>query len=305
MAPYQHWRGQGGSPNTRRMDESLQPGFTLTGDEDGRWPLVLASPHSGRDYPAAFLKASPLSLGQLRRAEDAFVDHLLDGISGVPILKARWSRLFLDLNRDAAELDPAMFDAPLGLPVSTTERVACGLGVIPRVAGHGLDIYRRPLAASEAGHRIAALHLPWHGRLTRLLVSARTRHGHAILIDCHSMPRPAGISPPQIVLGDRHGRSADAALVTVIERHFTGAGLRVTRNNPYAGGHTTEHHGRPDEGIHAVQIEIDRGLYMDPVRLVPNAGFAKVARIMQGLVREVLAQAPGLGLGGVWPVAAE
>lgn len=290
------------------MTPSLTPSFTLSGDIDGRWPLVLASPHSGREYPPAFLRASPLSLNQLRRAEDAYVDHLLDGVSGVPVLKARWSRLFLDLNRAADEIDAGMFDTPLGIPVRRSERVDCGLGVLPRIAGHGLDIYRAKLGASEAAERLAALHLPWHSRLTSLLAQARRRHGHAVLIDCHSMPRPAGVSPPQIVLGDRHGRSAAPQLVQRIEAHFKAQGLRVARNSPYAGGYTTEHHGQPDASIHAVQIEIDRTLYMDPLRLTPNSGFERMARILQSLVHMLLQDMPGLGLDSSddgWAVAAE
>jgi N-formylglutamate deformylase len=290
------------------MKAPLSPSFNVSGDMDGRWPLVLASPHSGREYPPSFLRASPLSLSQLRRAEDAYVDHLLDGISGVPILKARWSRLYLDLNRAADELDIAMFDAPLGVPARRTDRVDCGLGVLPRIAGHGLDIYRSKLAASEAAERLAALHLPWHSRLTSQLAQARRRHGHAVLIDCHSMPRPAGISPPQIVLGDRHGQSAAPQLVQLVEDHFKGHGLRVTRNAPYAGGYTTEHHGQPDASIHALQIEIDRNLYMDPMRLTPNSGFERLARIIQSLVHTLLKEVPRLGLdkaGEPWPIAAE
>jgi N-formylglutamate deformylase len=287
------------------MDDSMQPGFSLSGNEDGRWPLVLASPHSGREYPRSFLAASPLSLAQLRRAEDAFVDQLLDGVSGVPVMRARWSRLFLDLNRAASELDPSMFDAALPVPVVSTERVACGLGVLPRIAGHGLDVYRCKLPIAEAARRLAALHLPWHSRVTSLLHQARTRHGFAVLIDCHSMPRPSGTQPPQIVLGDRHGRSASPALVALIEQHFQGAGLRVARNNPYAGGYTTEHHGQPAAGIHAVQIEIDRSLYMDQTRLVPGPGFAAVARQLQGLVRLLVAETPKMGLSPGWREAAE
>jgi N-formylglutamate amidohydrolase len=287
------------------MDDSLQPGFSLTGDLDGRWPLVLASPHSGRDYPASFVAQSGLSLAQLRRAEDAHVDGLLNGVSGVPVLRARWARAYLDLNRAADELDAGMFDGLLTLPVRASERVAVGLGVLPRVAGHGLNIYRGRLPAAEAARRIAALHLPWHSRLTALLQQARLRHGHAVLIDCHSMPRPSGVRPPQVVVGDRHGTSAHPALVALVERHFADAGLRVARNLPYAGGYTTEHHGQPGTGIHAVQLEIDRGLYLDGTQLTPGPGFAAMQRLMLGLVRALLVAAPGLGLGTAWPVAAE
>lgn len=269
----------------------------MTGDSDGRWPLVMASPHSGRAYPAAFLAASRLTETQLRRAEDPFVDGLLDGVRGVPVLRARYGRAFLDLNRDADELDPAMFDGPLPFLARATERVAAGLGVLPRVAAHGLDIYRRKLAPDEARVRLAALHRPWHGRIAELLERARARHGFAVLIDCHSMPTPAGVLAPQIVVGDRHGSSASAGLVRLIERHFMGAGWRTGRNIPYAGGHTTEFHGAVENGVHAVQIEIDRNLYIDPQRLVRHGGFAGVAAAMEGLARLLVTATPMLGLG--------
>lgn len=287
------------------MPESLLPGFSVSGDSDGRWPIVMASPHSGREYPAAFLAASRLSLLQLRRAEDPYVDALLDGVDGVPVLRARHGRAFLDLNRAEDELDPAMFDGAPPFTPRSTDRVAAGLGVLPRVAAQGLDIYRRRIAPSEARVRLAALHRPWHDRITELLARAQARHGHAILIDCHSMPQPTGIMPPQIILGDRHGSSASPALVAVIEQHFRAAGWRVGRNVPYAGGHTTEFHGAPLAGIHAVQIEIDRTLYMDAHRLTRHGGFAAVADCMTGLAALLVAQAPGLDLGPALREAAE
>ncbi len=287
------------------MVDSLLPGFSMTGDSDGRWPLVLASPHSGRDYPAAFLAAARLPLAQLRRAEDAYVDELLDGIAGVPVLRARHGRVFLDLNRAEDELDPAMFSGPLPLAPRQTDRVGAGLGVLPRVAAQGMDIYQRRLAPDEARQRLAALHRPWHDRLADLLARARARHGFAILVDCHSMPRPAGMLPPQIVIGDRHGSSAAAALVALIEDHFRAAGWRVARNVPYAGGHTTERHGDPGAGVHAVQIEIDRHLYMDPQRLVRHQGFAGVAGQLRALAARIVAAAPRLGLAPPLREAAE
>ncbi len=281
------------------------PGFSISGDVDGRWPLVMASPHSGRDYPASFLASSRLSPAQLRRAEDPFVDSLLDGVHGVPVLRARYGRAYLDLNRAADELDPAMFDGPPPVVPRATERVAAGLGVLPRVAAHGLDIYRRRIAPEEARLRIEQLHRPWHDQLGVLLARARARHGYAILVDCHSMPRPAGILPPQIILGDRHGASAAPALVGLMERHFAAAGWRVGRNIPYAGGHTTEHHAAPAAGIHTVQVEIDRALYMEPQRLVQHSGFAEVAAAMAGLSRLLVAAGPLLGLAPPRAEAAE
>ena len=266
---------------------------------------MLASPHSGRHYPPALLTASRLMLAQLRRAEDAFVDALLDGIAGVPVLAATHARSWLDLNRRADELDPAMFDAPLSIPVAVTERVAGGLGVIPRLAGHGLDIYARALPAAEAAARLASLHAPWHGRIAGILAAARATHGAALLIDCHSMPSATGARPPQIVLGDCHGRSAHPAIVQAIEDHFRRAGWRVARNAPYAGGYTTQHHGQPGTGIHAVQIEIDRALYLDNHRIALHAGAAKVRTVMTALVQRLLADWPALASNPPWAQAAE
>jgi N-formylglutamate amidohydrolase len=281
------------------------PWGRLTGDADGRWPLLLTSPHSGRHYPPALLAGSRLSLNQLRRAEDAFVDALLDGIAGVPVLAASHARCWIDLNRRPDELDPAMFDGPLAVPVAATERVQAGLGVIPRLAGHGLDIYARALPAAEAAARLASLHAPWHAQVASLLAAARGRHGAALLLDCHSMPSPTGARPPQIVLGDCHGLSANPAIVQAIEEHFRRLGWRVARNAPYAGGHTTRRHGQPGAGIHAVQIEIDRALYLDAHRLALHSGAGKVRAALTSLVQRLLADWPQLLAAPPWAEAAE
>ncbi len=259
-----------------------QPSFAQSGDTSGRFPLVLSSPHSGRDYPADFLTRTRLTLAQLRRGEDAYVDALLDSAAatGVPRLAARYGRSWLDLNRSPHELDPAMYVEPLDHHADhATDRVVAGLGVVPRVAAAGLDIYPTRLRLHDARGRVAHAHAPWHDTLADLLATARARHGYAILIDCHSMPTPAPMAggAPQVVVGDLHGRSAAPVLVTAIERHFVAHGWRVARNAPYAGGYTTAHHGDPARGIHAVQIEIDRALYMDPARLVRHMGFPAVA----------------------------
>ena len=281
----------------------------LSGEADGRWPLLITSPHSGRHYPPAMLAASRLSLLQLRRAEDAFVDALLDGIAGVPVLAATVARSWLDLNRRPDELDPAMFDGALAVPVASSERVLAGLGVIPRLAGHGLNIYARALPAAEAPARLASLHAPWHERVSSILAAARGRHGAALLLDCHSMPPPSGPRPPQIVLGDCHGRSAHPAIMQAIEDHFRMCGWRVARNAPYAGGYTTRHHGQPGTGIHAVQIEIDRALYLDGHRLALHAGAARMRTVLTALVQQLVADWPRLSsappAAGSWAQAAE
>ncbi|TRW17809.1 N-formylglutamate amidohydrolase [Glacieibacterium frigidum] len=286
------------------------PGHVFTGDRHGALPLVIASPHSGRDYPPEFLARTRLTLAQLRRAEDPYVDTLLDGAAalGVPRLSARFGRSWLDLNRAPDELDPAMYVEPLDAHADqASDRVVAGLGVVPRIAAQGLDIYPTRLRVDDARARIASVHAPWHATLERLTMAARDVHGYAILLDCHSMPTPPPVAggAPQIVIGDLHGRSAASALVALIEAHFLGCGLRVARNVPYAGGYTTAHHGRPEHGIHAVQIEIDRALYMDPQRLTRHMGFAAVAGHLQGLVAHLLAAAPSLGLGPRFAEAAE
>ena len=287
------------------MHDSSLSGFSVVGPIDGRSPLVFASPHSGRDYPRAFVAAARLTIAQLRRAEDAMVDLLLDGIDCAPVLRARFARTYLDLNRAADELDATMFDGALTVPARITDRVTAGLGVLPRLATQGQNIYGRKLDPADAAFRIATLHRPWHQRIATLIDRAWAHHGYAILIDCHSMPTPAGIRPPQIVIGDRHGSSASLALVELIEAHFAGFGWRVARNAPYAGGYTTETHGCPAAGIHAVQIEIDRSLYMDSVTLARTRDFNRVAEAMTALAPLLIAAAPGLGLAPPLQEAAE
>jgi N-formylglutamate amidohydrolase len=291
------------------IDGSLTPGFTVGVATDPPGPLVLASPHSGRDYPATFLATTRLTLAQLRRAEDAFVDDLVAPAAidhGVPLIAARWGRTWLDLNRDAAEIDPAMVvDAMAADPAQASDRVAAGLGVIPRIAAHGLAIYPGRLRHAEIAARIATVHAPYHAAITKRLTAAVAANGFAVLLDCHSMPSPAAVpgGAPQVVIGDRFGTSAAPALVAAVERHFADGGFRVARNAPYAGGYTTTHHGRPGHGVHAIQIEIDRALYMDPARLVRHAGFDRVAAAFAGLVATLPTLAARLDLAPPLPMA--
>ncbi len=293
------------------MSDSIGPGFSISGDGDAAGPLVLASPHSGREYPPGFAAQTRLTLGQLRRAEDAYVDTLLAGAvaAGVPLISAHYGRSWLDLNRAADELDPAMFVEPLDEhPAQAGERVGAGLGVLPRIAAHGLDIYPGRLRLAEAQARLTAVHAPYHAALAALLDRARQRHGFAVLIDCHSMPTPPAVGmarPAEIVLGDLHGNSASPALMAVVESFWQSGGWRVARNIPYAGGFTTAAHGAPARGIHAVQLELDRMLYMDPARLRPHDGFARVAAALTALAALVVAQAPALELQPHWRAAAE
>jgi N-formylglutamate amidohydrolase len=256
-------------------------------------PVVVASPHSGRDYPAAFMARTVLDDRRIRSSEDAFVDLLLAGVPrlGVPVLAAEVPRALVDLNRAPEELDPAVIrDVPRG---ATNPRVSSGLGVIPRVVAQGRAIYDGKISRAEAQARIDTVWRPYHARLGSLMGEARTRFGSALLIDCHSMPHeaiegaggPGGT--PEIVLGDRFGASADAWLVDAVEQAFAGLGFRVGRNAPFAGAYMTQAYGRPARGWHAVQVEIDRALYMDEATLRPSPRFDEMRRLMTEAIAQV------------------
>ncbi len=263
-------------------------------------PIVVASPHSGRLHPAELQRTSALPMHELRRSEDRFVDLLCAAAPacGMPLLAAVRARAWLDLNRSPMALDPAILDEPPPgcLMDPDDERLAAGLGVIPRLA-EGRPIHRLPLERHRTLARIAHEHLPWHRLLARLLARLRDEHGAALLIDCHSMPRfaqargHAALRMPDIVLGDRHGTSAAPHLVEKIAAHFSARGYRVARNRPFAGGHTTERHGRPTTGRHALQIEIARHLYMDETSGRPHAGFDRLRRDMTALFANLAEQA--------------
>jgi N-formylglutamate deformylase len=281
--------------------------YTLTAPLDGRSPLLLASPHSGRHLPADFLAGSRLPVPSLRRLEDAHVDALLAPAAarGIPLIAATHSRAVLDLNRAADELDPGMFAGTVTPRPRLTERVRRGYGLFPRIAAPDQPIHPGRLPAAQARARIEALHGPWHSAVETGLAAARARHGHAVLLDVHSMPSLEGPQPAALVLGDRHGLSAAPPLVDWLEAAFAAAGLKVVRNTPYAGGYITERHGTPATGIHAVQLEFDRALYMNPATLEPHCGFASLATIITGVVESLRQALPGLGLGPALPLAAE
>src|SRR6201996_3919777 len=252
-------------------------------------PFLFASPHSGRSYPASLLSRTKLDATTLRRSEDAFVDELFAGAVtlGAPLLCAQFPRAFLDVNRGIAELDASMFDAPLGIPVDApSPRVAAGLGVIPRIVRDGAEIYRGKLDACEADARISRLYQPYHRALAALMAETRARFGVAVLIDCHSMP--SALSVPDIVLGDRYGASAAPPLTAHAETAFLREGFSVARNTPYAGGHSTVLYGRVASGCHALQVEVNRALYLDEDRIAKRPNFdmvrVRLTRAIQNLV---------------------
>ena len=268
-----------------------QPAFDLTLPERRDTAAVFASPHSGRNYPVGFLRDSVLDRRTIRSSEDAFVDELWGEAPrfGAPLLVALAPRAYVDLNRDEGELDPALISG-VGR-VQHNPRIASGLGVVPRVVAGGRPIYRGKIGMRAARGRIETYWRPYHDMLRRLLDEAHEGFGEAILIDCHSMPHEAieGVSgtKPEVVLGDRFGASADGGLVDRIEERFRDEGLRVVRNAPFAGAYITQAYGEPARGRHAVQIEIDRSLYMDESALEPNGRFEEVRAILSRVAEAI------------------
>lgn len=254
-----------------------------------RVPFIFASPHSGRHYPSEFVGCSRLNKTALRRSEDAFVDELFEIVPslGAPLLMARFPRAFVDANRAPSELDTDMFDGPLPMAIDApSPRVLAGLGVIPRVVREGVDIYRAKLAVEEAAERLTALYRPYHAALARLVEETYRRFGCAVVIDCHSMPSQP-ISP-SIVFGDCYGASISPALMRFTEEAFGQAGFFTARNAPYAGGYTTHLYARREDGIHSLQIEINRGLYLDEERVEKSAAFAGVKERIASSLRYML-----------------
>jgi N-formylglutamate amidohydrolase len=253
--------------------------------------VIYNSPHSGAVYPAELVDASRLDGHALRKSEDFRVDQLfMEAPSlGSPLLLAHFPRAYLDVNREPYELDPKMFEGRLPSFANTRSlRVAGGLGTIPKIVGDGQDIYRGRLPVAEALQRIEQIYKPYHASLRGLLQDALRGHGEAVLVDCHSMPSaslgPATTERPDIVLGDRYGASAAPQLVEAAEAIFMELGFTVARNRPYAGGFITEHYGQPNGGVHALQIEINRGLYMDEATITPHAGYPRIQAGMTAFI---------------------
>lgn len=265
-------------------------------------PMIFASPHSGRDYQPEFLGQALLDRAAIRSSEDAFVDELFDCAPGLgaPLLAARVPRAYLDLNRAADELDPAVIEGISRVPHNP--RVASGLGVIPRVVAGGRAIYRGKLPLAEAEARLKRFWHPYHQALAELVEETRAQFGQAVLIDCHSMPHEAieahtrpGHSRPEVVLGDRYGVAAGRDVMERVEAAFAGAGLRVGRNAPFAGAYVAQAYGRPSRGVHVVQVEIDRELYMDEGRVEKLAGFGRFRDLIAGVVAELVSGAGAAG----------
>lgn len=269
-----------------------EPPFVLIEPLRRTAPLIFASPHSGRRYPSDLLANSRVSLISLRRSEDAYVDELFAGAAshGACLLSATVARAYLDLNRDPAELDPDMFEHRPPNALAGSARVQAGLGAIPRISGDGQVIYRQKLSLADAERRMAAIHAPYHAMLGDLIESAKNEFGCAVLIDCHSMPSSArGAHQPDIVLGDRFGASCHPSVTALAEATLRRLGYRVARNAPFAGGHTTQTYGRPTLRTHALQIELNRALYLDERTLERTAGFGRLRADMSRLAEALSA----------------
>jgi N-formylglutamate deformylase len=266
------------------IEDEFDPPFETIEPAQCRGPVLFNSPHSGRIYPQAFLETSRLDLQTLRRSEDSFVGELIEGVvaRGHPLVRAHFPRCYVDVNREPYELDPRMFEGRLPSFANTRSmRVAGGLGTVARVVGDAQEIYDQRIAVTEALRRIDGLYKPYHRALRRLFIELQRDFGAAILIDCHSMPSSTAGRDERpradLVLGDRYGTSCVAIVTDVIEQCMRNFGYAVSRNKPYAGGFITEHYGNPAAGLHAVQLEINRALYMDERRYERSESFARRA----------------------------
>ena len=280
--------------------------FQILRPEVQTLPFVFASGHSGRRYPQSLIAQSRLDPLTLRRSEDAFVDELFAGVAGLgaPMISALFPRAYCDVNRGIGEIDAGMFDAALELDIDTpSPRVAAGLGVIPRIVRDGAEIYADKLSPREAAFRLSRLYRPYHAALAQLVHDTRDRFGIAIVVDCHSMP--SSLSAPDIVLGDRYGASAPPLLTGWIENAFVGARFSVARNAPYAGGYTTMLYGRGSSGLFSLQIEVNRGLYLNEDRVERRPGFPALKKRLRDVLVRLTAIDPSLLGGRTLPLAAE
>lgn len=275
------------------------PAFDLYGPTNPDRPVILSVPHAGRAYDDALLAMARVQPSMLRRLEDRWVDLLVHPLiaRGFSILVARAPRAMIDLNRHEREIDPGMIaDLPRDATVHSSAKLRGGLGLFPRRLPGAHELWRAPMSWGEGRRRIDMVHRPYHTALSHMLTAARQAHGHAILIDLHSMPPlpPAGAGQPapDMVLGDRFGRSASNRLMTLAADIAIGHGLNVAHNHPYAGDHMVDRHGRPEQAIHAIQVEIDRTLYLDAALDEPGVGMARMQGVVSRMVEAMAQELP-------------
>ncbi len=292
------FQSQQGTYEANRIDRQVAPAPVMVSGTPAAGPVVLGSPHSGHFYPEAFVLSARQPLDILRSGEDSFVEDLAQGAHdlGPPLLQATFPRVFCDVNRAAWDLDPRMFHGAIPSFVAPSDRGLAGLGSIPRIVADRRPIYRQRLPFMEAAVRIRHYWMPYHAALANLLEAAHIQHGFCLLLDLHSMPdAPQAGSPdfvPDFVLGDRCGTSCTQHLTNLAEQTLQGLGFKTARNHPYAGGYITRHYGRPAHNMHALQIEMRRGLYMDETTRTTHEGFTPLSNALTILVEQVLAHFP-------------
>lgn len=283
------------------ITSELTPPFIISRPAQQTSPFVFCSPHSGRIYPSAFLETSQLDPQTLRKSEDCFVDELFANVAdyGAPLLMARFPRAYLDVNREPFELDPELFDEPLpAYANSQSMRVIGGLGTVARIVSDTEEIYEGRIPLAPALERIERLYVPFHAALKQLIDETRDQFGYAVLVDCHSMPSSSINYPaaarPEFVIGDRFGTSCDTRVPRLLRDILTRNGHQAQLNRPYAGGFITEYYGQPKHNIHAVQIEINRGLYLNETTLKRARSFEGFRRKLDHAMRQFVEQLPML-----------
>ncbi|MET0370733.1 MAG: N-formylglutamate amidohydrolase [Sphingobium sp.] len=294
-------------PAPRAPAESTA-GFDRYGPDIPTSPVVISVPHSGREYPPAMLVGARVGMDVLRRLEDRYADLLAHRLIArdLPVIIARAPRALIDLNRDEREVDPAMVTgAPRSAAFATSAKLRGGLGLVPRRLADIPSLWGAPLSWAELRDRIDSIHRPYHAAVARLMAAAREAHGHAILVDLHSMPPlvagGAGQPAVRLVLGDRFGRGASARLMTLAADVAAGHGIATAQNHPYAGDHMIERHGRPAHGLHALQLEVDRSLYLDAALDRPGRGLARTRALIFDIVKALAVELPRMSM----PIAAE
>jgi len=289
-------------PAKSNQTSATVPPFTVAAPVSLAAPFIFVSPHSGAHYPADFVSSSRLDPMALRGSEDAFVDELFAAAPdyGAPLLAASYPRAYLDVNREPWELDADMYTDEMPDYINSSSfRVAGGLGTVARIVANGAEIYKGKLRFAEAEMRVNSIYVPFHDALKNLINEATRHFDCAVIVDCHSMPsvggpmdKDTGRRRADIVLGDRFGSSCQNLVIATAETAFRDLGYSVARNAPYAGGFTTRNYGRPAGGVHTLQIEINRGLYMDEKNMSRLPGFSAISDHMTSVISALAALDP-------------
>jgi N-formylglutamate amidohydrolase len=271
-------------------------------NESARSPVVLTVTHAGRDYPEGLTDRLAVPFERVRPLEDRFADRLVETAieRGFRTLVARTPRLLIDLNRAETDFEARAVSGTREPVARPSHRARGGLGLVPERLGN-VSLWRSPVRAADLAERIVAIHRPWHCAVESALAGSLALAGRAVLLDVHSMPPLAGAHPARIVIGNRHGASAATDVTEQAREFFREAGLRVAVNAPYAGAYMLERHGRPARGISAIQIEVDRRLYLDSALDGPGKGL----ELMQGLIAALAERLRPNENSMNWPLAAE